>query len=125
VDPLALLVELADHARPNVLSPVVELLLKLVPDHLALLFHDENLVETARELPDAVGFERPGHRHLERPDAQLGGAAVVDAPFFECLQHVKVALPTAGASMPKQTVEPPRLDRFDFAIKRGELSLGS
>ena len=62
--PFALLVELADHARPHVVAPVVELLLQLVLDDLPLLLDDEDLLEAFGEVAHAFRLERPRHRDL-------------------------------------------------------------
>ena len=99
--PLAAFVELADDARAGVLAPVVELFLQLVLDHLALLLDDEDFLEPARELADAVGFERPGHRDLEHADADLGGRRFVDAEFLERFQHVHVRLARRDDAEPR------------------------
>ena len=71
--PFALFVELADDAGPDVVAPVVELLLQLVLDDLPLFLDDEDLVEALGELAHALGLERPGHRDLVDADADLGG----------------------------------------------------
>ncbi len=91
-DPLALLVELADDARADVVAPVVELLLQLVLDDLALLLDDEDLLEAFRELADALRLERPGHRDLVDADADLGRVRFADAEVVERLADVEVAL---------------------------------
>ena len=90
--PFALFVELADHARAHVVAPVVELLLQLVFDDLALLLDDEDLVEAFGELAHAFGLERPRHRDLEDADADLGGVGFGDAEVVERLAHVEIAL---------------------------------
>ena len=99
--PFALVVELADDARPHVGSPVVELLLELVLDHLALLLDHQDLFQTARELAHAVGLQRPGHRHLEQADADLACIALVDAQLFERLEHVHVGLAGGDDAQPR------------------------
>ena len=65
------LVVLADHARRRASAPVVELLLQLVLDELALLLDHEDLLQSVRERAHALGLERPGHRDLEEADADL------------------------------------------------------
>ena len=71
--PLAVVVELADHARAHVFAPVVELLLELVLDELALLLDHEDFLEALGEAPRALRLERPRHRDLV--DAQADCAA--------------------------------------------------
>ena len=90
--PLALVVELADHARAHVRMPVVELLLQLVLDHLAFLFHHQDFLQTLREFTHAVRFQRPGHRDLEQPNADLCRVLLGDAQFLERFEHVHVGL---------------------------------
>src|SRR3546814_6798675 len=63
--PLALFVELADHARAGVGAPVVELLLHLVLDDRALLLDDQDLFQALGKAPDALALQRPGHRSEE------------------------------------------------------------
>ena len=99
--PLALLVELADHARAHVVAPVVELLLQLVLDDLALLLDDEDLVQPLGELPHALGLERPGHRDLEHADAELLALALGEAEVVERLAHVEVALAAGDDAEPR------------------------
>jgi len=90
--PFALLVELADDARAHVLAPVVELLLELVFEQLALFLDDEDLLQPFGEMPHAFGFQRPDHADLVEPDADLGGEPVVDAEVVESLAHVQIGL---------------------------------
>src|SRR3546814_3599892 len=59
--PLARLVELADHARARIAAPVVKLLLHLVLDDRALLLDDQDFLQALGEAPDAFALERPGH----------------------------------------------------------------
>ena len=73
--PFALLVELADDARADVVAPVVELLLQLVLDDLPLFLDDEDLVQALGELAHALRLERPRHRDLVDADADVGGVA--------------------------------------------------
>ncbi len=90
--PLALLVELADDARAHVVAPVVELLLQLVLDDLALLLDDQDLLQAEREVAHAFGLERPGHADLVDADAQRRALALVEAEVLQRLAHVEVAL---------------------------------
>ena len=90
--PLAVLVVLADYAGADVLAPVVQLLLELVLDDLALLLDDEDLLQAAGEVAHAVRVERPGHADLEHAQADAGGERRVDAQRIERLQHVQVRL---------------------------------
>ena len=99
--PLALLVVLADHARADVLAPVVELLLQLVLDELALLLDDQDLLEPFGELAHAFGVERPGHADLEDPQADLGRALLVDAEVVQRLPHVEIGLARRDDAQPR------------------------
>jgi hypothetical protein len=77
---------------PDVLPPVVELLLQLVLEELPLLLDDEDFFQSLREAPQALGFQRPGHPHLEEADANVRREPVVDAEILERLAHVHVRL---------------------------------
>ncbi len=90
--PLAFLVELADDARAHVLAPVVEFLLQLVLDQLALFFDHQNFFQPFGKAPHAVRFERPDHADLVQADADFGRERVVDAEIVEGLAHVEVGL---------------------------------
>src|SRR6266581_1605604 len=90
--PFALLVELADDPRPHVLAPVVEFLLQLVLDELALLLDDQDFLQARGEVAHAVGFERPDHAGLVEAGADLRRQVVVDAEIVEGLAHVEIAL---------------------------------
>ncbi len=89
-DPVAILVELADHPRAHVLAPIVELLLELVFDDRALLLDDQDLLEPLGEMADALALERPGHRHLVEADADIGGMRLVDPQIVQRLAHVEI-----------------------------------
>src|SRR6185295_10572451 len=69
--PLAVVVELADHARrTHAFFPVVELFLDLVLDDLALLLDHQDLFQAFGEAPRALRLERPRQRDLvdAKPD---------------------------------------------------------
>ena len=89
-DPIAVFIKLADDARPDILAPIVELLLELVLDDRAFLFDDQDLFETLREMANPLAFERPRHPHLVEAKADLGGVRVVDAEIVQRLAHVEV-----------------------------------
>ena len=91
--PLAFVVVLADHVRPYVLTPVIELLLQLVLDQLALLLDDEDLFEPLGELTHAFSVERPVHADLVDPQADLSRELPVNAEGVQSLPHVEVRLP--------------------------------
>ncbi len=107
--PFALFVELADHARAHVFAPVVELLLQLVFDQLALFLDYQYLLQPFGEMPYAIGLERPDHADLVQPDAEFGGEPVVDAEVVERLAHIEVGL--AGGDDPQ-----PRIGRVDHDL---------
>src|SRR3546814_15934020 len=75
--PLALFVELADHARAGVGAPVVELLLHLVLDDRALLLDDQDLFQALGKAPDALALPRPGHADLVRSEERRVGKECV------------------------------------------------
>ncbi len=91
-DPFAGLVELADHPRPDVLAPVIELLLQLVLDQRPLLLDDQDLLEPFGKVADAVALQRPGHADLVKAEADLGGVALVDAEIVERLADIEIGL---------------------------------
>ena len=90
--PLAVLVILADDAGPHVALPVVQLLLHLVLDQLALFLHHQNLIQAFGKVPHAVGLQRPWHGHFVKPEADFGRVLFVYAQVFERLQHIQIGL---------------------------------
>ena len=90
--PLAFLVELADHARSHVFAPVVQLLFELIFDDMTLFFDDEDFIEALRKFAQAFGFQRPHHRYLVQPDADVGRHRLIDSQFFQRFQHIEVGL---------------------------------
>ena len=90
--PFALLVELADDTRTHVVAPVVELLLQLVFDDLALFLDDQNFGQAFGEMTHAFRLERPGHRDFEHANADLRGVGFGDAEIIERLPDIEVAL---------------------------------
>ena len=92
-DPFAGLVELADDPRPDILAPVIELLLQLVLDQRPLLLDDQDLLEPFGEVADAVALQRPGH-------------ALVDAEIVERLADVEIGLAAGDdAEAPPRAVD--------------------
>ena len=94
-DPFAFLVELADHARPHIFAPVVELLLELVFDDLPLFLDHENLFKSFGKTADRFRLERPRHRHLEQANADFGSVSLVDAEVIERLADIEIRLAAA------------------------------
>ena len=90
--PLALLVELADDARTHVFPRVIELFLQLIFDDRSLFLDDQNFFEPRGEATDRLGLERPRHRDLEQPNADLRGVTFVDAQIVERLPHIHIRL---------------------------------
>ncbi len=91
--PLAVVVELADHARrAHAVFPVVELFLDLVLDQLALLLHHQDLFQPLGEAARALRLERPGHRHLVHAQADVARDPLVDAEVRERLHGVAEGL---------------------------------
>src|SRR6185503_4000008 len=87
---VVLLVALADHHRHA--GAAVHLLLHLHLDQRALLFHDEDRLEAFGETEEAIRLERPWRGNLVEPDAEVGGALLVDAEEIERAQGVEPAL---------------------------------
>ena len=90
--PFTAFVELANDARPDVFAPVVELLLELVFDHLALFFHHQDFIKAARKFPYAFRLQRPGHADLEQPYAYVCGKLLRNAELAKRIENVHVAL---------------------------------
>jgi hypothetical protein len=101
-NPVALLVELADHARPSGRRVVVHLLLELILDQRALLLDDDDVAEPVFEAAHALGLEGPGHGDLVEADADIGRLALVDAQVLQRLTHVEKSL--AGRDDPEPGV---------------------
>ena len=90
--PFAVVVELAYHARRALAGfPGVELFLDLVLDQLALFFHHQDLFQPLREAARALRLERPGHRDLVDPQADVARDGFIDAEVRERLHGVAEA----------------------------------
>ena len=90
--PLAGFVELADDARAHVFAPVVEHLLQLVLDDLALLLDDQDFFEAGGETPRSAGLERPRHADLVDAQAERRGRGLVDAQIVQGLAQIEPGL---------------------------------
>ena len=88
--PLTFVVKFADDARTYVFPPVVEFLLHLVLDHVALFFNHHNFFETFGEVPDAVSFKRPDHADLVNAQANLLRFGIVNTKHVQSLTNVQV-----------------------------------
>ena len=84
------LAALAEHQRA--VGRVEQLLLDLRLDQRALLLDDEDQLEPFGETAHALLVERPRHRDLVDPEADLVGAGLVDAERVEGGAGVEVAL---------------------------------
>src|SRR5262249_24806296 len=91
-DPVAILVEFTDDGWRDFFPPIVELFLKLVLDHRALFFDDEDLFESLGKVSDALAFERPRHGNLVEAKADLSGMRLVNPQIVERLAHIKIGL---------------------------------
>ena len=89
-EPVAALVLLADADR--LMRRAVELLAQLHFDQRALLLDDDDEIEPARELAQAVRLERPGRGDLVEPQAEIIGLHLVDAEIVHRLTHVEIGL---------------------------------
>ena len=87
---VALLVLLADDHRR--IGAAVELLLHLRLDQRALLLDDEDRLQAFGEAVHAVRLERPGRGDLVEPEAEIGGALLVDAEKVERAERIEPAL---------------------------------
>ena len=115
--PFALFVELADHARPHVRAPVVELLFELVFDDLPFFLDDQNLLETLGEMTHALRLERPGHRDFEYADADFGGVGLADAEIVQRLADVEIALARGDDAQPRlRAVDDDAVEQVGAAI---------
>ena len=85
-------VELAEHVRPHVGPPAVELLLDLVLDDLALLLDHQDLFEAEREVAGDRRFQRPDDVDLVQAQADAAAGLVVEAEVGERLARVVVGL---------------------------------
>ena len=90
--PFAGLVVLADHARADILPPVIKLFLELVLDDLALLLNDQDLLQPFGEMANTLGVKRPGHADFEDAQPDLRGQRLVDAQRVQRLPDVKIGL---------------------------------
>ncbi len=86
------LVELAEHVGAHVGAPVVELLLELVLDDLALLLDDQDLAQPGGEVARDRRFQRPDDVDLVQPHAQPPAGGVVEAEVGQRLARVVVGL---------------------------------
>ena len=62
--PVAVLVELADDARPNVFTPVVELFFELILNDRTFFFYDQNFFQSFSKMPYPLALKGPGHRNF-------------------------------------------------------------
>src|SRR5258708_1147506 len=99
--PVGVFVELGDDGGGNVFTPIVELLLELILDDGAFFFDDEDFFEPLGKMPDALAFQRPGHRNLVQAEADLRGMRVVNPEIVERLAHVEVGFAGSGDSEPR------------------------
>ncbi len=108
----------------HVVAPVVELLLDLVLDDLALLLDDEDLGQTFREMTDAFRLQRPRHRDLEQADADLGGVRLGDTEVVERLPHVEIALAAGDDAEPgARGIHDDAVEPVDAAVVQGGVDL--
>ncbi len=86
------LIKFANDARADIGAPVEELLLDLVFDDLAPFLDNQNLFQPLRKMPDAFWFQRPGHAHFVKTQADGGLFGGTDAQFGQGLPHILVSL---------------------------------
>ena len=88
--PLAGVVELADHARPHIIAPVIQFFLELIFQNLALLFHHQNFFQPLRKVAHAFRFQRPGHADLVEPDTDIARDVFINAEIFQRLPRIQI-----------------------------------
>src|ERR1019366_6436211 len=92
--PFAAVVEFADDTRSHVpavdIAPVVELLLQLILDDLALLLDHQNLFQSFGEMAHAARLQRPGHADLVQAQTDVRSVLLVYAQIVQCLQYIEV-----------------------------------
>ena len=88
------LVELAINIRPHVGAPVVELLLELVFDDLALFLDHQDFLQPGGEPARQLCLQRPDDADLVQPNAQLAAARVVQPQIAQRLARVVIGLAT-------------------------------
>ena len=86
------LVELAEHVGTHIFTPVVELLLDLVFDQLALFFHYQDLVQPGGKVTRDVRLQRPHHAHLVHAHADAAAGVLVQPQILQRLAQVVVGL---------------------------------
>ncbi len=86
------LVELTQHVRAHVGTPVVELFLELVFDDLAFFFYHQDLAQALGERARDLRLQRPHHRHLVHANAELAAGIVVQPQVMQGLTQVVVGL---------------------------------
>ena len=122
--PFAFFVELPDDARAHVVAPVVELLLQLVFDDLALFLDDQDFVEAFGEMAHGLGLEGPRHRDLEHANADLGGIGFADAEVVERLPHVEVTLAAGHDAEPRiRRIDDDAVQPVDAAVVQRRVDL--
>src|SRR6185436_17667401 len=80
--------------------PGIELFLDLVLDYLALFLDHQDLFQALGEAARALRLERPGHRDLVDPQADVARDALVDAQVRQGLHHVAERFAGGGDSQP-------------------------
>ena len=85
-------VELAQHMRAHIGTPVVQLFFQLVFDDLAFLFHHQDLLQPLGKTARDGGFERPHHVDLVHPNSQLAASVVIEPQVHQRLARVVVGL---------------------------------
>ncbi|OPZ53734.1 MAG: hypothetical protein BWY91_01849 [bacterium ADurb.BinA028] len=95
-EPLAVLVEFAQHERP--VGQPIELVLDEQLDEGALVLQDEDLLQPGGELPDDPALERVGHPQLQQAHTEALQLPVVQPQLPQGLAHLEIGL--AGRNDP-------------------------
>jgi hypothetical protein len=81
---------------PIVLAVVEQQFAHMSLKQIALFFHADDEIETARELMHDGGIERPDEADLEQAQADLRRHDLVDPELFQSLARVEITLSDAG-----------------------------
>ncbi len=85
-------VELAEHARADVVAPVVQLFLQRVLEDLPLFLDHQDLVEAGGELARVLRVERPHTADLHHANADARAGIVVQAQVGQRLPDIEIGL---------------------------------
>ena len=88
--PFAGVVELADHAWPHVVAPVVEFFFELIFEYLAFFFDYQNLFQPLCEVAHTLRFERPCHADFVQTDTDVARNVFIDTQIGQRLARIQI-----------------------------------